>query len=237
MNPVGVRLEQVSKFYEEGGLRINVLHNVTAEFPAGRFTVLLGKSGSGKSTLLNLISGIDTPSSGGIWIGDSPITGLSDHERTVFRRNRIGIVFQFFNLIPTLTVLENVVLPLELIGHSWRVSRQKAIALLERVGLDDRYDFSPDRLSGGEQQRVAIARALVHDPDLVIADEPTGNLDEETGRQVLGLLIGLVQHSGKTVIMATHSADVTPLADEVYSIENRRLVQMTCKKRSAGVGN
>jgi len=237
MNPVGVRLDHISKFYEEGGSRINVLHNVTTEFAAGRFTVLLGKSGSGKSTLLNLISGIDTPTSGNVWIDDNSITGLSEHERTVFRRSHIGIIFQFFNLIPTLTVLENVALPMELSGYSGRASQDKAMAFLEKVGLKDRYNAFPDCLSGGEQQRVAIARALVHDPDLVLADEPTGNLDTETGQRVLRLLIDLTCEAGKTIIMATHSTDVISLADEVYSVENCHLVQAASKKRSAGAGN
>ena len=225
-NAAAVRLEQISKFYEEAGKRHEILHAVSAEFAAGKFTVLLGKSGSGKSTLLNLISGIDTPSAGDVWIGDTAITRLSERERTLFRRDRIGIVFQFFNLIPTLTVLENVTLPQELSGRSERESKRSAMELLERVGLAGRYNTSPDRLSGGEQQRVAIARALAHDPELILADEPTGNLDAETGDTVLKLLLELTRGAGKTMIMATHSADILPFADSVYSVQSGHLVEM-----------
>lgn len=221
-----VRLDQISKFYEEGGTRHEILHGVTAEFAAGKFTVLLGKSGSGKSTLLNLISGIDTPSAGDVWIGDRAITRLSERERTLFRRDRIGIVFQFFNLIPTLTVLENVTLPQELSGRSERESKRRAMDLLERVGLAERSNASPDRLSGGEQQRVAIARALAHDPALILADEPTGNLDAETGDTVLKLLLELTRDAGKTMIMATHSTDIIPFADSVYSVQSGHLVEL-----------
>ncbi|MEZ4609488.1 MAG: ABC transporter ATP-binding protein [Caldilineaceae bacterium] len=168
----------------------------------------MGKSGSGKSTLLNLISGIDAPSQGDVIIvgDDGPVTlnALSDRARTIFRRNHIGIIFQFFNLIPTLTVQENVLLPLELTGAR-RDQRAHALALLARVGLADRLDTYPDKLSGGEQQRVAIARALAHDPLLILADEPTGNLDEDTGDTVLALLLELARGAGKTLFMATHA--------------------------------
>ncbi|MBI2485580.1 MAG: ABC transporter ATP-binding protein [Deltaproteobacteria bacterium] len=232
MNSAAVRLDQITKFYEEGNSRIEILQSVTNEFIAGKFSVLLGKSGSGKSTLLNLISGIDTPSSGDVWIGDTPITRISERGRTIFRRDRIGIIFQFFNLIPTLSVLENVTLPLELGGHAKTKSRLRAMAILERIGLENRSNAFPDRLSGGEQQRVAIARAIAHDPDLVLADEPTGNLDVETGKQVLSILIQLTRDTGKTMIMATHSADVISLADDVYNIKNGQLIAVDGKKKS-----
>ncbi len=223
MKTVSVRFERVSKYYSEGNTRLNILDNVSTEFLAGKITAILGKSGSGKSTLLNLISGIDCPSSGLVWVDNSPITRLSEYERTVFRRNHIGIIFQFFNLIPTLTVLENVTLPRELNGFSKSDSKKKAMSLLKRVGLETRYKVFPDLLSGGEQQRVAIARAL----DLLLADEPTGNLDIETGRQVMDLLLELTRDEGKTMIVATHSADIISLADEVYKIENCRLVKFS----------
>jgi putative ABC transport system ATP-binding protein len=224
MGSTAVRLDQISKFYQEGNARLHILHGVTNRFSPGKFSVLLGKSGSGKSTLLNLISGIDTPNSGDVWIGDTPITRISESERTLFRRDHIGIVFQFFNLIPTLSVLENVALPLELGGHIRSKNLQRATELLERIGLKGRSNAFPDRLSGGEQQMVAIARAMVHNPDLVLADEPTGNLDAETGKHVLSILIQLTRHTGKTMIMATHSADVISLADEVYNIKNGNLI-------------
>jgi putative ABC transport system ATP-binding protein len=184
-----------------------------------------------------LISGIDTPTSGDVWIGDTPITRISERERTIFRRDRVGIIFQFFNLIPTLSVLENVTLPLELGSHGKTKSRLRAMAILERIGLENRSNAFPDRLSGGEQQRVAIARAIAHDPDLVLADEPTGNLDVETGKQVLSILIQLTRDTGKTMIMATHSADVISLADDVYNIRNGQLIAVDGKKKSLSAGS
>jgi putative ABC transport system ATP-binding protein len=200
-----VRLDQVSKSYEEAGQRRVVLSEVSTTFARGELVVLLGKSGSGKSTLLNLISGIDTPSTGEVWVGGRSLTRLSEHERTLFRRSNIGFIFQFFNLVSTLTVLENLLLPLELNGESGSAARRTALDMLANVGLDDRARSYPDRLSGGEQQRVAIARALVHNPLLVLADEPTGNLDSDTGQQILTLLDRLTRQTGKSLIMVTHT--------------------------------
>jgi len=200
-----------------------VLNNLNANFWPGELAIILGKSGSGKSTLLNLISGIEEPTDGDVIIGGLTINRLNERKRTLFRRDHIGFVYQFFNLIPTLTVLENVTLPLELAGQSGRPTRDRAMALLDKVELVDRLDTFPDKLSGGEQQRVAICRALVHDPLLVLADEPTGNLDEETGNLVLSLLLDLVRTSGRTLLMATHSLDSVALADRVYSIHDGRL--------------
>jgi putative ABC transport system ATP-binding protein len=219
-----VRLDGLSKTFEEGREVRLVLDRVSASFTRGEFVVLLGRSGSGKSTLLNLISGIETPSAGDVFIAGVPVTRLGERERTLFRRDHIGFVFQFFNLIPTLTVLENITLPQELAGNDLKQARAAAVSLLERVGLADRRDTFPDRLSGGEQQRVAIARALAHDPMLLLADEPTGNLDEETGDKVLTLLLELTRAAGKTLIMATHSPDVLPFADRVYEIHEGQLV-------------
>jgi len=223
--PVIIRLEALSKRYQEAGQSRLVLDELNREFRAGEFICLLGKSGSGKSTLLNLISGIDAPSSGHVVICNGPeevrITALREHQRTLFRRQHIGIIFQFFNLIPTLTVLENVTLPLELAGvHQ---GQKGAISLLERVGLADRLNTYPDKLSGGEQQRVAIARALVHDPLLVLADEPTGNLDEDTGESVLTLLLELTRGAGKTLLMATHAPEIAQQADQVLHLVHGKL--------------
>jgi len=222
-----IRLQRLSKAYTEAGQSHVVLDELNREFYTGEFVCLLGKSGSGKSTLLNLISGIDAPSSGDVMIRDGArqvtITALSEHERTLFRRTHIGIVFQFFNLIPTLTVLENVTLPLELAGKR-NGPRDHALALLERVGLANRIATYPDKLSGGEQQRVAIARALAHDPLLVLADEPTGNLDDETGVTVLKLLLELTRDAGKTLFMATHAPDVAQQADRVLHLVHGKLV-------------
>ena len=222
MTPL-VEVTDLSKAFEEGDHYRMVLDSVSGVFSAGEFVVLLGKSGSGKSTLLNLISGIERPTSGSVSIDGISITDLRERERTLFRRDHIGFIFQFFNLIPTLTVLENVTLPQELAGRGAKDVSERAKALLARVGLADRLDSFPDKLSGGEQQRVAIARALAHDPLLVLADEPTGNLDEETGDLVLELLLELTRSANKTLIMATHNAEVVPLADRVFSIHDGRL--------------
>src|SRR5258706_4143667 len=219
-----VKLRDLTKQYEEAGTSHIVLHAVNTEIREGEFTVLLGKSGSGKSTLLNLIGGLDVPSEGEVWIGEKCITCLSERDLTLFRRENIGYVFQFFNLIPTLTALENVSLPYELRGKNRREGEKAARVLLERVGLGNRANTYPDKLSGGEQQRVAIARALVHQPLLILADEPTGNLDEDTGNLVLNLLLELTRGAGKTLIMATHSAEVVPYADVVYHITDGKLV-------------
>ena len=229
-----VRIEQISKFFSEGRQNRLVLDNVQAEFAEGEFVALLGRSGSGKSTLLNLMSGIEKPDGGDIWINEVAITRLTERERTLFRRDHIGFVFQFFNLIPTLTVLENITLPQELAGTKETAVRPHAMHLLDQIGLADRCDTFPDKLSGGEQQRVAIARALAHDPMLVLADEPTGNLDEETGERVLNLLIDLTRGAGKTLIMATHSPDVVPFADRVIEVHNGRLVEKRVDSMLAG---
>lgn len=218
-----IKLAGISKTYMEAGRSREVLHALDLEIRRGECVVLLGKSGSGKSTLLNLISAIDTPSSGEIIINSIPITQLSEQERTLFRRQYIGFVFQFFNLVPTLTVLENVLLPLELNGRTSRNDTQRALELLDAVGLADRRSSFPDRLSGGEQQRISIARALVHDPLLVLADEPTGNLDSETGDQILTLLNRLTRAAGKTLLMVTHSSDALAIADRVFRVREGHL--------------
>ena len=176
-----VQLSNLTKVYQEGEQERTVLTNVNATVMRGEFAVLLGPSGSGKSTLLNLISGVDLPSSGEVLIDSTNLTALTEKKRTLFRRKQIGLVFQFFNLVSTLTVLENLLLPLNLNGITGKEAKERAMNLLGAVGLADRSGSFPDRLSGGEQQRVAIARALSHDPLLVLADEPTGNLDAETG--------------------------------------------------------
>jgi putative ABC transport system ATP-binding protein len=225
--PPLIELRDLKKEYEEGGRRRVVLKEASASIRRGELAVLLGRSGSGKSTLLNLLSGIDLPSAGEVVIEGVALSSLSEKDRTLFRRDRIGFVFQFFNLIPTLTVEENLLLPLELKGKLNPEERRGALGLLEEVGLADRAGSFPDRLSGGEQQRVAVARALAHDPVLVLADEPTGNLDLETGLQVLDLLDRLTRRAGKTMVMVTHSQEVVGIADRVFRIENCRLVERT----------
>jgi putative ABC transport system ATP-binding protein len=219
--PALVRLDRVTKDYTEGRELRHVLKEASLEVGEGEFVAIRGRSGSGKSTVLNLVAGIDQPSSGEIYLAGKALSRLGAHERTLLRRDHIGFVFQFFNLIPTLRVLENVLLPAELSG---RDEARRAAELLERVGLADRASSFPDRLSGGEQQRVAIARALVCDPPLVLADEPTGNLDDATGATVMGLLDALTRRAGKTLLLATHSREVAALADRVLTIEGGRLV-------------
>ena len=219
-----LRFHDLTKSYYEGDVRRVVLQNAHAEFQSGEITAILGRSGSGKSTLLNLISGIDAPDSGQIWVEDQDLTALSERERTLFRRARIGFVFQFFNLIPTLTVGENISLPLELNRVPRLQAQKKAGATLDSVGLLERWNTFPEKLSGGEQQRVALARALVHDPLLILADEPTGNLDEETGAQVMSLLARLAREQNRTLLIVTHSREAASHADRVLRLSHGRLL-------------
>jgi putative ABC transport system ATP-binding protein len=217
-----VRLDAVAKAYDEGDATHTVFRDLSATIQRGEFVVLMGRSGAGKSTLLNLVSGIDRPTSGRVVIGDTDLSALTETERTLFRREHIGFVFQSFNLISTLTVAENITLPLELAGRVEQ-ERERALSVLDRVGLADRHDSFPDRLSGGEQQRVAIARALSTEPLLVLADEPTGNLDYETGQQVLSILSTLVRDTGTTLLVATHDRALLDRADRVLTLHNGQL--------------
>jgi putative ABC transport system ATP-binding protein len=220
-----VELRKVSKSYREAEVERAVLRDVSVTIASGEIAVLLGRSGSGKSTLLNVIAGIDRPSAGTVLVDGTDLTALDEQARTRFRRRHIGFVFQFFNLIPLLTVEENLLLPLELNGRADPAGVARARALLERVGLGGRGDSFPDRLSGGEQQRVAIARALVHEPALVLADEPTGNLDVDTAAGVLELLDTLAREAGRTVLMVTHSREVVGVADRIFTIQRGALVE------------
>lgn len=224
-----IELQHIAKSYREGERERTVLHDVSFTITNGETIVLLGRSGSGKSTLLNLISGIDTPTAGRILVQGNDIAQGGEQERTLFRRKHIGFVFQFFNLIPTLTVEENVLLPLELNGEQHQPHR--ATDLLAEVGLLDRAHAFPDQLSGGEQQRVAIARALVHEPLIVLADEPTGNLDYETGGLVLALLDRLVRQRGKTMLVATHSRDIVEIAHRTIAIREQNVVVLDKEER------
>ena len=219
-----LRFHDLTKSYYEGDVRRVVLQNAHADFQPGEMTAILGRSGSGKSTLLNLISGIDAPDGGQIWVDGHDLTTLPERDRTLFRRAQIGFIFQFYNLIPTLTVGENVSLPLELNRVPRPQAQEKAQDLLASVGLLDRWGTFPEKLSGGEQQRVALARALVHDPVLILADEPTGNLDEETGVQVMSLLTRLVRERDRTLLMVTHSPEAASNADRVLRLSHGQLV-------------
>jgi len=220
---ITVKLSGVDKSYQEGGRSRSVLRNVTIEFPPRRFIVIRGRSGSGKSTLLNLLGGLDLPERGEITCNGQVINRLDEENRTLLRRRHIGFVFQFIHLIPTLTVAENLTFPLELNEVPAGEAQARIELLLREFGLLDRLHDFPDQLSGGEQQRVAIARAVVHRPALVLADEPTGNLDRETERLVLTMLAQLPQSHDVTLICATHSAEVAASADAVYELDGGTL--------------
>jgi len=221
-----IRLSNLHKEFQEGGQKRQILQGTSASFERGEFIAILGKSGSGKSTLLNVISGIDQADQGEIVVNGQVLSQLDENRRTLFRRKNIGFVFQYFNLIPTLRVIENVSLPLELLGVELNDSKGRASQILSEVGLSDRLNTFPERLSGGEQQRVAIARALIHDPLVVLADEPTGNLDEETGEQVLALLDKLTRQVGKNLIMVTHSKENAVYADRIFELQGGCLVEL-----------
>lgn len=214
-----IAIRHLRKHYAEGDKLRTIFADLNLEIARGRFVALLGQSGSGKSTLLNLLGGIDLPDAGHIRIHDQCLTELNEAARTRFRRRQIGFVFQFFNLIPTLTAMENLLLPLELNDLATPARREYALELLDQVGLGDRRDSFPERLSGGEQQRLAIARALVHGPALLLADEPTGNLDAATGAHILELLLNLHRQAGTTIVMVTHSREVAARADRVLVLD------------------
>lgn len=218
-----IELIDVHKSYQEGGRTHAVLAGASVSIEPGARVAVLGPSGSGKSTLLNLVSGIDLPDSGTVRVAGRDLADLQERERTLFRREHVGFVFQFFNLIPTLTVEENLALPLELNGVE---ERTRIRELLGEVGLGDRADSFPDRLSGGEQQRVAIARALIHRPGLILADEPTGNLDQETGAVVVELLERLVQEAGATLVVVTHARTLADRMDRIVRVEHGALVEV-----------
>jgi putative ABC transport system ATP-binding protein len=220
-----VELVELHKSYQEGERTHVVLDGASAEIQAGERVAILGPSGSGKSTLLNLVSGIDPPDSGRVLVEGTDVVALSERERTLFRRHRIGFVFQLLNLLPTLTVLENLLLPVELTGAVGPGVEERARHLLGEVGLSHRADAFPDRLSGGEQQRVAVARAIIHRPALVLADEPTGNLDEDTGRRVVDLLEGLVVVDGAALVLVTHARDLARRMDRVLRLTHGALVE------------
>ena len=214
-----IKLDLVTHSYTESDSVHSVLNKTSLCLHHGEKVALLGRSGSGKSTLLNLISGIDLPDNGQIHFDGMDIVSLDETARTIFRRQHIGFIYQFFNLVPSLTAVENVALALELNGITGKLAREQSLNMLERLGIADRAQQFPTRLSGGEQQRVAIARALVHSPDLVLADEPTGNLDAKSGAEVLNLLNETVEDSGSALLLVTHSLTVAQTADRVLTLE------------------
>ena len=212
----------VTRRYGDGESAVDALRGVTLEVPAGQFTAVMGPSGSGKSTLMHLLAGLDTPSAGTVEIGGEDITKMNDKQLTKLRRKHIGFVFQSFNLLPTLSAEENIVLPLSIGGR--KVDRTDLEALIARVGLQERRDHRPSQLSGGQQQRVAIARALISRPTVLFADEPTGNLDSASGAEILALLREAVELDGQTTLMVTHDPRAAAAADRVVFIADGRVV-------------
>src|SRR3989440_3441405 len=219
-----IHLENVAKAYRQGTSPVQALAGASLDVAKGEFLSLMGASGSGKSTMLHLIGGLDVPDSGSIRVGGQELSRLSDDALTIFRRRHIGFVFQFFNLLPTLTAEENVALPLLLDGKSMREVRPRVAAMLERVGLEGRRSHMPDALSGGEMQRVAIARALVIEPMILLADEPTGNLDSKTGEEILELIKETAEQTRQTVVIVTHDARAAAYGDRIITLKDGRVV-------------
>ena len=216
------RAEDLRKTYGSGEAAVRALDGVTVAFERGRFTAIMGPSGSGKSTLLHCLAVLDTPTSGRVYIGETDLTRLSERDLTRLRRDRVGFVFQAFNLVPTLTASENITLPLDIAGR--RADRAWFDEVVDTIGLRDRLDHRPSELSGGQQQRVAGARALVSRPDIVFADEPTGNLDSRSGAELLGFLRDAVRRHGETIVMVTHDANAASYADRVVFLADGRVV-------------
>ncbi len=214
-----IEVMKASKTYHQGAREVRALRNVSLNIGKGEFLSIMGPSGSGTSTLLNLIGGLDQPTTGEIFIDGRPLHGIPDDELTLIRRRRIGFVFQFFNLLPILTAVENVSLPLLLEGFPLSKVRQKAVQLLEQVGLGERAEHRPEQLSGGEMQRVAIARALITDPAVLLADEPTGNLDSHTSEEIFGLLASL-NEKGQTIVMVTHDPKAAAYGTRIVTMKD-----------------
>lgn len=221
---VAVEISDLEKVYGEGRAAVRALKGISLEFPAGEFAAIMGPSGSGKSTLLHILGALDRPSSGKVVVGGQDLSGLSDKKLTLLRRERMGFVFQFFNLIPTLSAEENILLPALIAGEKAAKYAGRLDELLDLVGLQNRRTHRPDELSGGEQQRVAIARALVRNPDIVLADEPTGNLDSKTGDGILALLRESANRYEQTIIMVSHDARAAGSADRVIFLADGRVV-------------
>jgi len=216
------RAANVSKSYGDGDAAVHALDDVSVSLAAGEFTAIMGPSGSGKSTLLHVLAGLDRPTSGEIYVGDTEITSLKDKALTLLRRDQIGFIFQSFNLLPTLTAAENIVLPIKIAGRKPDAFWVQSI--VETVGLTDRLSHRPSQLSGGQQQRVAAARALASRPQIVFADEPTGALDSRSGAELLGFLRTAVKELGQTVVMVTHDASAAAYADRVLFLADGKIV-------------
>ncbi|UFJ39605.1 ABC transporter ATP-binding protein [Brevibacillus humidisoli] len=224
-NSIGeLTVEGVNHSYSSGKLKVPVLYDISLHIKAGEFVALCGSSGSGKTSLLNLLAGLTKPEQGTIWVSGQEISRLNENKLCIFRRNYLGFVFQSFNLLPTLTAVENVELPLVFSGEKKRKRRQRAAEMLELVGLGDRIHHKPNELSGGQQQRVSIARALVNKPNIVLADEPTGNLDSVTELEILQLMRSLNSENGTTFIIVTHDDQVAKQSDRTIFLKDGRII-------------
>lgn len=236
MTPLQIKLKNISKNYLQGGQQHIILDDINVTFDKGEVIALVGPSGSGKTTLLNLISGIDEPDAGEVLVYDNndfvSLSAMNDEQKTLFRRHSIGFIFQFFNLIPTLTVLENIQFPLELCAKLDSSAADKISDLLQRLSIENKQHQYPECLSGGEQQRVAIARAIIHQPQILLADEPTGNLDDETGQQVINILLELAKEKQMTMLIVTHSLDIASRADRILSLKSGHLVEKVSLKNA-----
>ncbi|NOQ78783.1 MAG: ATP-binding cassette domain-containing protein [Gammaproteobacteria bacterium] len=236
MTPLQIKLKNISKNYLQGGQQHIILDDINVTFDKGEVIALVGPSGSGKTTLLNLISGIDEPDAGEVLVYDNndfvSLSAMNDEQKTLFRRHSIGFIFQFFNLIPTLTVLENIQFPLELCAQLDSSAADKISDLLQRLSIKNKQHEYPECLSGGEQQRVAIARAIIHQPQILLADEPTGNLDDETGQQVINILLELAKENQMTMLIVTHSLDIASRADRILSLKSGHLVEKVSLKNA-----
>ncbi|AET69610.1 ABC-type antimicrobial peptide transport system, ATPase component [Desulfosporosinus orientis DSM 765] len=224
-----VRLDQVSKEYTQGAERITALDQISLEVKSGKFLAIMGASGSGKSTLLNLVAGLDKPSQGEIFLNGQAISGWTDNQLTIFRRQELGFIFQLFNLIPTLSAEENAALPLLMAGRPRSVWQPQVDRWLKRVGLESRRKNYPAELSGGQMQRIAIIRALIHRPALILADEPTGNLDSKTGDEMLFILKEITEDLGVTLIMVTHNPMVAAYGHTLVTLKDGRILDSTAR--------
>lgn len=221
-----IEVNNLVKCFQSGDAVVAATNDISLKVPDGQFVSVVGRSGSGKSTLLSLLGALDKPTSGSIIVGDRDVTKMRDHELIGYRGRSIGFVFQNYNLVPSLTALENVMLPMEFAGASKQARHERAMALLYEVGLEeDQMNRKPGRLSGGQQQRVAIARALANKPKLILADEPTGNLDSETGRKIFDLLHELSRRENTTIIVVTHDLEIAGKTDKTFKLEDGKLVK------------